>query len=252
MRRYFLKLAYDGTHFSGWQRQSAGKTVQGVLEENLSKILRSSIEVAGCGRTDTGVHASCYYAHFNSEDQVNTADVIYKLNKMLRNEIVIHKAFEANDRIHARFSATERAYRYIILRERNPFKRKYAWYIQEPLNVSMMNEAAQTLLTFEDFSSFARTGSDVKHHRCDVRKAVFTEKGTELHFDIAADRFLRNMVRAIVGTLLDVGKGKLSVEEFRSVVQAKDRSKAGTSAKAHGLYLHEIRYNALLESFENA
>ncbi len=252
MHRYFLKLAYDGTHFSGWQRQSAGKTVQGVLEENLSKIIRTSTQVVGCGRTDAGVHATQYYAHFNTQEEVDINSIAYKLNKMLRDEVVVQKAFEANDRIHARYSATERAYRYVILREKNPFKRKYAWFIQEPLDIDRMNEAANTLLSYEDFSSFARTGSDVKHHRCDVRKAQFTEKGTELHFDIAADRFLRNMVRAVVGTLLDVGKGKLSLSDFRSVVEAKDRSLAGTSAKAHGLYLHEIRYNALLESFENA
>ena len=250
MRRYFIQLAYDGTNFSGWQRQSEQRTVQGVLEENLSKILRDDIQVTGCGRTDTGVHAADYYAHFDIAIEVDVDTLLYKLNKMLRDQIVIYALFEASDRIHARFSATERAYRYVILTQRNPFKRKYAWYIPEKLDVAEMNKAAATLLEYEDFESFARSGSDVTHYRCDVRKAVFTEHEGEIHFDISADRFLRNMVRAIVGTLLDVGRGKLSVAEFRSVVEQKDRTKAGTSAKAHGLFLWNIQYNELLASYQ--
>lgn len=249
MRRYFMQLAYDGTNFSGWQRQLSQRTVQGVIEENLSKILRGDIQITGCGRTDTGVHAADYYAHFNCDTEVDVDTTRYKLNKMLRDQVVIHDLFEASDRIHARFSATQRAYRYFILTKRDPFKRKYAWYIPYELNVDLMNEAAATLLEYNDFESFARSGSDVNHFNCDVRKAVFTRHRDEIHFDIAADRFLRNMVRAIVGTLIDVGLGKLSVADFRSIVEQKDRTKAGTSAKGHGLFLWDIQYNELLESF---
>tara|TARA_B100000780_G_scaffold164310_1_gene114852 strand:- start:171 stop:923 length:753 start_codon:yes stop_codon:yes gene_type:complete len=242
MPRYFIHLAYDGGAFCGWQIQPNARSVQGDLEENLTKVLREPIYVTGCGRTDTGVHASDFYAHFDVNHSVDGEQLAYKINKMMGGEVAVFSIFQVEDDLHARFSALDRTYHYFIQTTPNPFKRDFSWYFPYELDLEKMNQAAASLLEFDDFSSFCRSGSDVTNHLCDVRKAIFEPIDGGYRFEISANRFLRNMVRAVVGTLLEVGTGKISVDEFKQIVKQKDRKRAGASAKAHGLFLCKIKY----------
>ena len=240
--RYFIEIAYSGKNYHGWQNQPDSITVQEVLENSLSTILRTKIKVMGAGRTDAGVHAKQLFAHFDYQKINSVDDLIFKLNSFLANDISVQNLFQVNDDVHARFSALEREYQYIISLEKNPFTKDFSYQIYHKPNIDLMNQAANELLNYKDFQCFSRSNSDVKTYYCDVKIASWKSLGNQLVFTIKADRFLRNMVRAIVGTLLDVGFEKTSLSEFQEIIKSKDRSKAGTSAPAKGLFLTKVIY----------
>ena len=247
MPRYFIQLAYDGTNYNGWQIQdTTPHTVQQVLQEKLSVILQEVIEVVGCGRTDSGVHAKDYFAHFDSEKtDLHQADTkyVYKLNKILPNDISIKKIHSVSDNINARFEAESRTYHYLLHTSKDPFLTHHSLLLYGKLNIEAMNEAAAYLLTVKDFTSFSKVNTQTKTNDCTVTIARWiSTKENEYVFEITANRFLRNMVRAIVGTLLEVGKDKMNIEKFKTIVHDKNRSSAGTSAPAQALYLTDIKY----------
>ncbi len=240
-----MELRYKGGAYSGWQRQPNAITVQGEIERALTLLLRTPIDVVGAGRTDSGVHASFYVAHFDylGDKQIDTDWILYKLNVVLPHDIAIMRVYEVSEDMHARFSAVEREYTYVIEPTKNPFTREVAWQYRNPLDIDLLNEAASLLLTYSDFTTFAKLGSDNKTNICDVRVAMWTlrEDGA-LVFTIRADRFLRNMIRAIVGTLVDVGRGRYSIEQFRDIIESQDLSRASTGAPAQGLFLSDVKY----------
>ncbi len=243
MARYFVQLSYKGTDFHGWQIQLNAVTVQETLEKAFSLILRENIKIIGCGRTDTGVHAYQFYAHFDCNTVAYDLDkLVFKLNTVLPKSIAIQRIFPVVSEAHARFDATSRTYKYYIAKVKNPFAYEQSYYYPFPLNISVMNEAAKTLLDYADFTSFSKLHTDVKTNNCKITEAYWEETDEQFVFTITADRFLRNMVRAIVGTLFEVGKGKYGVERFCEIIEAKDRGKAGSSAPAEGLFLHKIVY----------
>ncbi len=208
-------------------------------------MLREEISVVGAGRTDTGVHASFFMLHFDSENEnINTADFVYKLNSFLPTDIAVQNMRKVKKDAHARFDATSRTYKYYITIEKNPFTTETVFRTKQNPDIQKMNEAANILFAFEDFTSFSRLHTDVKTNNCKIFQAEWTKEEAGLVFTIKADRFLRNMVRAIVGTLLEVGNGKLSIDEFRKIIERKDRGAAGASAPAHGLFLVDIEYPA--------
>jgi len=240
--RYFIELSYNGKNYHGWQIQPDVISVQEKMNDAISTIFQEKIQVVGAGRTDTGVHASQMFAHFDIE-KVLKGDVIFKLNSILPNDISVSKVFLVAAEKHARFDATSRSYEYKICLGRNPFLLDFSWQIhsQKP-DVFVMNEAAKLLLEYTDFQTFSKVKTDVYTFNCDVTEAFWVVDGNELTFHISANRFLRNMVRAIVGTLVDVGLGKLSKEEFRSIIESKNRGNAGLSVPAKGLFLTKIKY----------
>lgn len=240
--RYFLEIAYLGKNYFGWQRQSSEISVQEVLEDCLSTFLRQNISVVGAGRTDTGVHAKKMFAHFDSNEIDNFEHFKHRMNSFLPYDIVIHDIFQVKDDAHARFDAKSRTYNYVISLKKNPFKHKLAYQIHQKPDVEKMNRAAEILLNHTDFQCFSRSRTDVKTYNCIIESAFWKEDGDMLVFSITADRFLRNMVRAIVGTLLDIGFNKKSVEDLETILQSKNRSMAGASAPAEGLYLMDIVY----------
>lgn len=242
-QRYFIELAYNGTRFNGWQIQPNATSVQGNLEKALSTKCREKISILGAGRTDTGVHARFMVAHFESElDQLDHPDFAYKLNSFLNRDISIFRIYKVKSGAHARFDALSRTYHYYITGRKDPFSQETAWFFRHPLNVTKMNEACAVLFDFIDFTSFSKLHTDVKTNNCKIYEAIWTEKGDQLIFTIKADRFLRNMVRAIVGTMVEVGQGKISVEDFRAIIEKKDRGSAGISVPPQGLFLTEIEY----------
>ncbi|MGE0076484.1 MAG: tRNA pseudouridine(38-40) synthase TruA [Bacteroidales bacterium] len=242
--RYFIHLSYLGTNYHGWQIQTNAQSVQGTLNNALSILLKEEINTIGAGRTDTGVHAKYYVAHFDSA--VSNLDVnkqfIHSLNRILPIDISISKISRVKAEVNARFDATLRGYEYIISTNKNPFLNGLAWMYSTNLDMDRMILASQMLFNYSDFTSFSKVGSDNKTNICEIYHAEWTKKEGLLVFSIKANRFLRNMVRATVGTLVDVGRGKISTDEFASIIEAKDRSLAGTSAPAEGLYLTEIEY----------
>ena len=243
--RYFIKLAYNGKAYHGWQRQENAISIQQVLEESVSTIFGEAIDITGAGRTDTGVHATEFYAHFDSEREYPKevlAEKAFKLNSFLPADIYIFNIIQVHHEHHARFSAISRSYEYHITRRKDPFRRDLAWFVHGELDVDLMNKAAAVLKEYRDFTSFSKLHTQVKTNNCNVMEAYWEEDDHQLIFHIKADRFLRNMVRAIVGTLLEVGRGKLSLEDFKRVIEAKNRSEAGLSVPAHGLYLVRINY----------
>jgi tRNA pseudouridine38-40 synthase len=240
--RYFIEIAYNGKNYFGWQRQPEQISVQQVLEETLSTLLRKEIKLTGAGRTDSGVHAKQLFAHFDFEEIESFDDFIFRINSFLPKDISIKNIFAVKEDAHARFDAVEREYEYIISLEKDPFSQDFAFQINNKPNVDLMNEAAKLLLNHKDFQCFSRSKTDVKTYNCTIVKAFWEVKNNRLIFTIAADRFLRNMVRAIVGTLLDVGYGKTSLEEFKEILKSKSREEAGASAPAHGLYLTKVVY----------
>ena len=241
--RYFINLSYLGTPFHGWQCQPNAISVQEVLEEALTTVLRSPIKITGSGRTDTGVHARLMVAHFDAEIPLKTfGNLVYLLNQYLKSEIVILSIVPVIDSAHARFDATLRTYEYHIVSKKDPFTNGLAYFFREPLDISLMNEAALLLMNFKDFQAFSKTNTDVKTFLCDISSANWSLKKNGYVFTITANRFLRNMVRAIVGTLLDVGVHKITIEELKNIIKSKERSKAGFSVPAHGLYLTDIQY----------
>ncbi|MEL4308159.1 tRNA pseudouridine(38-40) synthase TruA [Joostella sp. CR20] len=240
--RYFLELSYNGRHYHGWQNQPNAISVQEVLEKALSILLRSDISIMGAGRTDSGVHAKQMYAHFDTEETLDTEVLTHKMNSFLPEDIAIKTIFKVTEEAHARFDATQRSYEYWLVQEKNPFLNEYAHFVKVNLDVDAMNCAAEELLKHKDFQCFSKSNTDVKTYLCDVRKAIWVREKDMLVFHITADRFLRNMVRAIVGTLLDVGLGKISQTDLVQIINSKDRSNAGASVPAHGLYLTEVVY----------
>jgi tRNA pseudouridine38-40 synthase len=239
--RFFIYLSYDGTRYHGWQIQPNGISVQEVLNKALSTLLHEPIEVTGAGRTDAGVNASMMVAHFDTGREADE-QLVYRLNKYLPQDIAIQKIVPVTSEAHARFSATSRTYYYYIITEKTPFE-PYAYRFPQPLDFDKMNEAAQTLFDYTDFTSFSKLHTDVKTNNCRIMHACWTQVAPhKWQFTITADRFLRNMVRAIVGTLLDVGRGTLSIEQFRGIIEQKDRCSAGTSVPGNALFLSNITY----------
>lgn len=244
--RAFMHLAYRGASFHGWQTQPNAVSVQQTIEEALAKILRRPVPILGAGRTDAGVNARMMIAHLDLDAAELTPILARSLNTIVGPDIAIYSISEVPDGAHARFDATERTYRYFINHVKSPFFNALSWFSPRLLDYDRMNEAAAYLLEVDDFTSFAKLHSDAKTNICDVCKAIWspvdTPDGTYWQFEISADRFLRNMVRAIVGTLVDVGRGKLTVDDFRRVVAHKDRCAAGTSMPGHALYLWDVKY----------
>ena len=240
--RYFIEIAYNGKNYHGWQVQPNAITVQEVLDNTLSTLLRKEIKVTGAGRTDAGVHAKQMFAHFDYEEINDFSSFIFRINSFLPKDISIQDIFEVNEEAHTRFDASRREYEYVISLQKNPFSEGISYLIHQKPDVSLMNEAAKILLNYKDFQCFSRTNTDVKTYYCSINEAYWKEENSQLIFTISADRFLRNMVRAIVGTLLNIGFGKTSLQDFHEIIKSKDRTKAGASAPAHGLFLTKIEY----------
>ena len=241
--RFFITLSFDGTNYHGWQIQPNSDSVQQRLQEALSTLLRQPIEVVGAGRTDTGVHARMMVAHFDWEELIDGKQLAYKLNKFLPQDIAVQEVRLVDEEKHARFSATLRTYHYFIHTRKDPFQQAYSWQVPFKLDFEKMNEAAKVLLEYKDFTSFSKVNTDTKTNLCDVKEAFWEEIAPDRwRFTITANRFLRNMVRAIVGTLVEVGRGRLSPEDVRRIIEAKDRCSAGESVPAKGLFLVDIKY----------
>lgn len=248
MIRCFITLSYDGTRYHGWQIQPNGDSIQQRLQEALSTLLRQPIEVVGAGRTDTGVHARIMVAHFTISqfDDLTISqfdNLAYKLNKLLPQDIAVQDIRQVPDDMHARFSATSRTYHYFIHTRKDPFLQAYSWHVPYKLDFEKMNEAAKVLLEYKDFTSFSKVNTDTRTNLCDLREAHWDQVATgQWRFTITANRFLRNMVRAIVGTLIEVGRGRITIDGMRRIIEAKDRCKAGESVPAKGLFLIDIKY----------
>jgi tRNA pseudouridine38-40 synthase len=240
--RYCIEFSYNGKNYFGYQIQPDAISVQEELEKALSTILREEIKTTGAGRTDTGVHARKMFAHFDT-GKAEDADLTRKLNSFLPSDISVKRIFKVKDDFHARFDATYRTYEYYISLEKNPFTQESAWqHWKRGLDINKMNEACAILFEYEDFTSFAKLKTDNKTNLCTIYKAEWEQKGSELKFTVSANRFLRNMVRAIVGTMVEIGLGKIQPEDLRKVIEDKHRNSAGTSAPAHGLYLVDVGY----------
>lgn len=246
MQRYFIYLAYEGTNYHGWQVQPNSVSVQECLQKALSTLLRVETEVVGAGRTDAGVHAKLMVAHFDSEkEDLNLALLTDKLNRLLPPDISVYRVCKVHPEAHARFDALSRTYKYYITSVKSPFNRHLKWRMHGSLNYELMNEAAKILFEYTDFTSFSKLHTDVKTNNCKIMQAEWIQEDeTTWVFTVKADRFLRNMVRAVVGTLVEVGRGKMSIEEFRKVIELKDRCKAGASVPGHALFLVDIEYPA--------
>lgn len=240
--RYFIQFSYCGKAYHGWQGQPNAITVQQVLQECLSTLVKQAVVLVGAGRTDTGVHAKQMFAHFDVQVALNIEDIVYRINAFLPDDIAVQRLFGVPDQAHARFDALERTYEYFVVQQKNPFYIESAHYVKIPLDVEKMNESAALLLQYRDFECFSKSNTDVQTFICDVKEAQWAMKGDVLVFTIRANRFLRNMVRAIVGTLLEVGSGKRSANDVKAVINSKDRSLAGPSVPAKGLYLTKISY----------
>tara|TARA_Y100000766_G_C18913460_1_gene609648 strand:+ start:335 stop:1081 length:747 start_codon:yes stop_codon:yes gene_type:complete len=242
MKRYFVEIMYDGANYHGWQIQPNSITVQEQLEKSISTILNEKISLVGAGRTDAGVHAKQFFAHFDCENTLSDNNFIYRLNSILPNDICIKSISVVKNNAHSRFDAVSRTYEYIICQSKNPFLIKGAYYLNKPLNLDNMSKAANVLFDFSDFTSFSKLHTQTKTNNCLIKKAYWKQNNDTIVFTIEADRFLRNMVRAIVGTLLDVGINKKTVNDFVEIIKSKDRSKAGISVPAHALYLTKVCY----------
>jgi tRNA pseudouridine38-40 synthase len=245
MKRYFVKLAFRGTAFHGWQIQKNAITVQQLLNNAFSLLLRENIKLTGCGRTDAGVHAWQFFAHFESEkvlDEKEREQLVFKLNNYLPQDVVIHSVFPVEDHVNARFTATSRTYQYVLTRNKDPFMEGFSHYVYGPIHVEAMNQAALLLTGKHDFTSFSRVDTQTRTNLCTVSHAFWKERDNLLVFTICADRFLRNMVRAVVGTLLDVGVGKMDAGDVEKILASKNRSNAGDSVPACGLFLIEVTY----------
>ena len=244
MSRYFIEISYLGTHYHGWQLQPNATTVQLVLEDSLKLLAGSSIKTTGAGRTDTGVHALHFTAHFDSDQPVFDTgnNCVYKLNCILPADISVKNLYPVKPEAHARFSALSRTYEYRISKYKDPFDTPLSWHFSRTLDIAAMNQAAKKLLDYSDFTSFSKLHSDVKTNLCHIMEASWCEDAGKIIFTIKADRFLRNMVRAIVGTMIEIGLGNLDLPGFTDIIAGKDRSLAGFSVPAHGLYLVDIAY----------
>jgi tRNA pseudouridine38-40 synthase len=245
--RYFIELSYNGKAYHGWQIQPNAISVQEVLEKGLSTLFKAPISTMGAGRTDAGVHAKQLFAHFDTEVSFDIKTLIYKLNSFLPEDIAIKNIFKVKADAHARFHATSRQYLYRIALEKSPFNTEQAFLLKPKLDIAKLKEATKILLDYKDFQCFSKSNTEVKTYNCDIMKAEWQVVENELHFTIKADRFLRNMVRAIVGTLIHIGIGKIEVNTLHDIIKSKNRSEAGFSVPAHGLYLTEIAYPETLK-----
>lgn len=243
--RYFIRLAYNGTRYNGWQIQDNAPTVQAIVNDAVSKIFRSQVNVVGCGRTDTGVHARDFYIHFDLPYFISKEDsqtYLKKLNGFLPPDISMYAIFTVKKDAHTRFNAIARTYQYFISRKKDPFNQDFSWFVYGDIDVYKLNEAANILFDFTDFTSFSKVNTDTKTNNCKIKFAHWEEKDNILVFTITADRFLRNMVRSIVGTLLDIGRSKNDLAGFRKIIKSKNRSNAGYSVPAKGLFLSKVEY----------
>lgn len=240
--RFFIKLAYNGTHYHGWQYQPNAASVQETLNKALSTLLHTEINIMGAGRTDTGVHAREMFAHFDYDSLFDCEKLVYKLNSYLPKDIVVYQIFQVADEAHCRFDATKRTYEYHLNSFKDAFLDEQSWYVNKKLDVDLMNEAAKILLNHTDFQCFSKVNTDVNTFDCTIFEAYWKKENDQLIFTISANRFLRNMVRAIVGTMVNVGLNKISVADVEDIILSKSRKKAGFSVPAHGLYLTKIVY----------
>lgn len=240
--RYFIEFAYNGKNYCGWQYQPHSPSVQETLNKALSTLLRTPIDMVGAGRTDTGVHARQMYAHFDHDEIADTVKLTQKLNSFLPDDIVVFRFIPLHDDAHARFDAVSRTYEYHIHTYKDAFENEGSWYQYHKLDIAKMNEAAQVLFNYIDFKCFSKTHTDVRTFNCKIMKAQWEQRDNKLVFTVSADRFLRNMVRAIVGTLVNVGFGKITVDDFKTIIESRDRGEAGFSVPAHGLYLTKVIY----------
>ena len=243
--RYFIKFSYNGTNYHGWQSQPNAASVQETLSKAITTVLNSEVNLMGAGRTDTGVHAKVMFAHFDINHDFNIKTTVHKLNSYLPKDIAVFKIIPVHDEAHVRFDAKKRTYEYHIHYHKDVFINELSWYYQKELDVDLMNQAAELLLNHEDFECFSKVNTDVFTFNCDVTYAYWKKEKNQLIFTISANRFLRNMVRAIVGTLIKVGLHKISIADFNTIIESKNRSEAGFSVPAHGLYLTEIEYDYL-------
>lgn len=246
--RYFIQFAYNGTNYHGWQLQPNAVSVQQVLTKALNVLFKDAFELVAAGRTDAGVHAKLMYAHFNTAVVFDKAAMVKKLNSYLPEDITVFNFFDVDTEAHARFDAVSRSYEYHIHTFKNSFLSNLSYYHYKPLNVEKMNEAAKILLQYEDFKCFSKTHTDVFTFNCNITQAYWQQNGSQLIFHVSANRFLRNMVRAIVGTLLNVGLEKISVSDVHQIIQSKNRGNAGFSVPAHGLYLTDVVYPYINET----
>lgn len=242
MYRYFIALQYDGSNYHGWQVQENAHSVQAEINKALSTFLQQDIMITGAGRTDTGVHAKQMYAHFDLEKEIDSQQLHFKLNALLPFDIACDAVFQVPEDTHARFSAISRTYEYWITQQKDPFLQNKAWYFTADLDLDLMNQGAAELLKHTDFSCFSKSHTDTFTNDCDLMFAEWKQSGNILVLTIQANRFLRNMVRAIVGTLIDLGQKKISINDLKQIIESKDRSNAGISVPAHGLYLVAIDY----------
>ncbi len=250
--RYFMHLAYNGAPYHGWQRQPNACSVQEELEKALSTVLRQPIAVTGAGRTDTGVNARCMYAHFDVEKEIaDTRRLVASLNSIVGRDIAVYSIVRVADDAHARFDATSRTYKYFIGKQKSPFGYHFAWTPPYALDLEAMNAAAAHLFDYTDFTSFSKLHTDVKTNNCRIDYARWDDEGDRLVFTVTADRFLRNMVRAIVGTLVDVGRHKITVEQFCQIIERKNRCEAGTSVPGNALFLWNITYPYEVKSLQD-
>jgi tRNA pseudouridine38-40 synthase len=241
--RYFITFSYDGTAYHGWQIQPHSLSVQEELQKAMSILLRKPMEVVGAGRTDTGVHARKMVAHFDYDEEVDCPQLVYKLNKLLPRDIAVQQVEPVAEDMHARFSAKSRTYHYFVHMGKNPFLRSYSWQVYGNIDFELMNQAASVLMEYKDFTSFSKVNTDTKTNDCTITEAHWDRVGEEQWcFTITANRFLRNMVRAIVGTLMEVGRGRMTIEQLRRVIDAKDRCCAGDSVPGNALFLVQVKY----------
>lgn len=246
--RYFLEFAYKGTNYHGWQYQPNATSVQETLTKALSTILKIEIELVGAGRTDSGVHAKQMFAHFDFDQEIDIPYLSHKLNSFLPKDIAILNLHKVHHEAHARFDATKRTYEYHIHTKKDAFESDDSWYNQNDLNLDKMNDACKILFNYIDFECFSKVHTDVNTFNCTIFEANWTKVNNQLVFTISADRFLRNMVRAIVGTMVNIGLEKVSLPDFIQIIESKDRNKAGFSVPAHGLYLTKVEYPYLVIS----
>lgn len=242
MARYFIKLSYDGSNYHGWQIQANADTVQTEINKALSTVIGQTTACTGCGRTDAGVHAAEFYAHFDAKSAAISPDILYKLNGCLPGDIAVHKLHVVNDDANSRFDAISRSYKYQIITGKDVFSQPYAYYHYKHVDLPAMNSCANLLLQHKDFSCFSRSNTQTKTNICQITEAGWTSRNQKLEFRITANRFLRGMVRAIVGTMLNIGEGKMSELDFLSTLDSKDRTRAGYSVPAHGLFLDKVSY----------
>ncbi len=242
MARFFIELSYKGTNYHGWQIQKNATGVQQLLNKALSLKIGSDTETVGSGRTDKGVHALQQFAHFDAEKNINEEQLAFQLNRVLPNDIVIKNIYEVNSDAHARYDAIARSYQYKINLIKDPFLINTSYYRRGDLDLKRMNQAAGLLMGTQDFESFSKVKTDVNHFVCTISKSEWTQKGDRIYYNVTADRFLRGMVRTLVGTMLDIGTGKLSLEELKMITASLDRKKAGRAVPAHGLFLTEVKY----------